>query len=538
MKKVLFLTLGIIVILAFAMTACGGNQTTQAPATSAPAATTGAPATSVAVPVKTTPAAGTPKYGGTLHFVGDTGPGATLGWAPEIFTAVTHWFVYNGLVKDWWDGRITPDLAESWEVDNSANPSITFKLRKGVKFHDGTELNADAVKFSYDGMIEAKKRPLWKSIEVIDEYTVKVNLTKYDNTILRSFESEVITSPTAFAKNGIEWMRKNPIGTGPFKFVKYDQDTLMVGEKNNDYWEAGKPYLDRIETVYIPDKTTKKAAMQSGQGDVALVELGKETFDYKAMKMFDVLDRPQATTFMIFDDLNKDSPFINQKVREAVAYAIDNEWIAKNLGFGEWKTTEQLPPRGNRSFEEGYTGRAHDVAKAKALLAEAGYPNGLQTQLLPNPEGVNRDIWVAIQSQLAEAGIKADLQFLEGAKYTDLRHGSGWQNAIVADTIPSWGNYNVSIDMMFGPEAVQFFPSMDKARDNWVSAINASKVADPVDLELLKKSLHVLYDNASVIPVNESGRCYVSKPYVKGAGFGERGAYFWAWAMEDVWLDK
>jgi ABC-type transport system substrate-binding protein len=393
------------------------------------------------------------------------------------------------------------------------------------------------VKFSYDGQIEAKKRPAWKNIEIIDDNTIKINLNYYDNTILRSFENEQVISPTEFAKFGLDYMRKNPIGTGPFKFVKYDQDTLLVGEKFKDYWDTGKPYLDRIETVYIPDRTTQKAAMQSGQGDVVLVEYGKQTDDYKKMNMFDMLAQPQATAFMVFDDLNKDSPFYNQKVREAVDYAINREWLATNLGFGQWQPCYQLPPRPSTAWDKTYTGRQHDVAKAKALLAEAGYPNGFQTQLLPNPEGVNRDVWVAVQSQLAEAGIKADLQFLEGAKFVDVRMGAGWHNAIVADTMPSWGNMNVAINMMYGPDAM-FFPSMDKNRPDWVAAINASKATEKVDTALVQKAMRVLYANASVIPVNDAGRCYVWKPYVKDAGFGLRGAYFWAWAMDNVWLDK
>jgi peptide/nickel transport system substrate-binding protein len=540
MKKLLILALGVVLVFALLLSGCGNNTTTP-PATSAaaPAKTSAAApaATSAAAPAAT-PAATkkAPKYGGTLRFVGDTGPGAVLGWPPEMFTAVTHWWVYNGLVKDWWNGDITPDLATSWDVDTKA-PSITFHLRKGVKFHDGSTMDAAAVKFSYDGQIEAKKRPAWKNIEIVDDYTVKVNLNYYDNTILRSFENEQVISKVAFEKNGLDWCRKNPVGTGPFKFVKYDQDTLLVGEKFKDYWDTGKPYLDRIEVRYIPDRTTQKAAMQNNEGDVVLVEYGKQTDDYKKMNMFDMLAQPQATAFMCFDDLNKDSPFYDKRVREAVDYAINREWLATNLGFGQWQPCYQLPPRPSTAWDKNYVGRKHDIAKAKALLAEAGYPNGLQTQLIPNPEGVNRDVWVAVQSQLKEAGINADLQFVENSKWSDIRFGAGWHNAILGDAMPSWGNMNVAIDMMFGPNAM-FFPSVDKKRADWVAAITASKATEKMDITMVQKAMNVLYSNVTVVPVNDAGRCYVYKPYVKDAGFGLRGAYFWAWAHDEVWLDK
>ncbi len=526
MKRILFIALGIVLIAGLLLSGCSGSTTTS-PA--APAVTTKPAAT-------TAPTASGPKYGGTLTFVGDTGPGAVLGYPPEMFTAVTHWWCYNGLVKDWWDGRITPDLAESWEV-NTSEPSITFKLRKGVKFHDGSTMDAAAVKFSYDLQLEAKKRPAWKSWQIIDDYTIKVVLNYFDNTILRTFENEQVVSPTQFKNEGVEGMRKKPVGTGPFQFVKYDQDTLMVGKKFNDYWEKGKPYLDEIHTIYIPDKTTKKAAMQSGQGDVVLVEMGKETDDYKKMGKFEALIQPQATTFMIFDDGNPTSPWTDIRLRQAVALSIDREWLAKNLGFGQWEPCYQLPPRPSTCYDKNFNNYPRDIAKAKQLLADAGYPNGIKTKLLPNPEGVNRDLWVAVQSQLREAGIDADLQFLEGAKFTDLRHGAGWQDGIVADTMPSWGNMNVAIDMMFGPTA-QFFPSMNRQREDWVAAITASKSTEKMDIGLVQKACKVLYDNYSVIPVGEAGRCYIWQPYVKDAGFGERGAYFWAWAQENVWLDK
>ncbi|MBN1189835.1 MAG: ABC transporter substrate-binding protein [Dehalococcoidales bacterium] len=540
MKGLLVITIGFILIFALLLGGCGESSTTPAaPATQAPAKTSAAPAaTSAAAPAKTSaaPAAGTPKYGGTLTFIGDTGPGAVLGYPPEMFTAVTHWWCYNGLVKDWWNGDITPDLAESWEVD-TAEPSITFHLRKGVKYHDGSTMDAEAVKFSYDLQLDANTRPAWKKWEVIDDYTVKVTLNYFDNTILRTFENEQVVSPTQFKNEGAEGMRRTPIGTGPFYFVKYDQDSLMVGKRFDDYWEEGKPYLDEIHQIYIPDKTTKKAAMQSNEGDVVLVEMGKETYDYTQMGLFDALIQPQATTFMIFDDGNEDSPWTDIKLRQAVALSIDREWLAKNLGYGQWEPCWQLPPRPSTCYDPNFNEYPRDIEKAKQLLAEAGYPNGIKTQLLPNPEGVNRDLWVAVQSQLREAGIDCDLQFMEGAKFTDLRHGAGWHDAIVADTMPSWGNMNVAIEMMFGAKA-QFFPSMNRQRPDWVEAITASKATEKMDVKLVQKACQVLYDNYSVIPVGEAGRCYIWWPYVKDAGFGKRGAYFWAWAHENVWLDK
>jgi peptide/nickel transport system substrate-binding protein len=131
--------------------------------------------------------------------------------------------------------------------------SVTFHLRKGIKFHDGTELNAEAVKFSYDAQIENNKVPFWESVEDIDEYTVKVNFKSWNNVIISTFGDTgtgMIVSPTAVKENGLEWAKLNPVGTGPFKFESYVQDSKMILTKNDDYWEEGQPYLDGIEYYF------------------------------------------------------------------------------------------------------------------------------------------------------------------------------------------------------------------------------------------------------------------------------------------------
>jgi peptide/nickel transport system substrate-binding protein len=277
--------------------------------------------------------------------------------------------------------------------------------------------------------------------------------------------------------------------------------------------------------------------MQAKEGDIVLVEFGKQAADHIAIKDLKVFVQPQATSFVIFDDKNADSPFYNKKVREAVDYAIDRQWLADNLGFGMWKPAYQLPPSNNKAYDPTWTGRKYDLNKAKQLLTEAGFPNGFKTELLPNPTAVNRDIWVAVQSQLAKAGINAELKFLEPGKFAEYRNTGTWKNAIVQDTVPSYGNYNTSLDQMFAPQA-GFFQSMDKARPDWAAAYEATSKTETMDAALVQKACRILYENASVIPVTEGGRGYAYQSYVKDGGFGERGAYFWAWAWEKAWLDK
>jgi peptide/nickel transport system substrate-binding protein len=529
-KPLLIVTLVVVLLSTLLITACG--EKTTAPSTS-PSVTKPAGQTTTAAQATTNSA---PKAGGKFTFISDRSPAGNIGWPPETFTMVPQYYLYNSLVKAWWNGDITADLATSWEVDPKA-PSITFHLRKGVKFHDGSDFNAKVVKFNYDPMIEAKKRSDWKSVEVIDDYTVRLNLTNWRNTILSSMDGNPVVSQVAVEKNGKDWIKLNPVGTGPFQFVSFVQDDRMVLKKNPNYWDTGLPYFDTIEIIYVPDYITRKAAMQKKEGDMMLVEFGKEAADFSQMKNIELFVQPQATAYMLFDDLNSDSPFYNQKVREAVDYAIDRKWLADNLGFGYWQPCYQLQPRNNVAYNPNYKGREYDVAKAKQLLTDAGYPTGFKTELLPNPTSLNKDLWVAIQSQLAKVGIDASLKFLEVAKFDEYRNTGTWKNAILGDNMPAYGNMNQSIVQNFDPGA-EFYKSMNKARPDFVEAVNAASMNTTYDSALTRKAFESLYTNASVVPVAEGGRGYVFQSYVKDGGYGKRGAYFWAWDWEHAWLDK
>ncbi|MBN1191606.1 MAG: ABC transporter substrate-binding protein [Dehalococcoidales bacterium] len=541
-KVFLGVFLVVMLLAASLFTACGDQTTapSAAPATTQaapPAATQAATqAASQTQPPAQKPASGQPKYGGKMVYMANNSPAGNIGWPAATFTMVPQYYLYDSLVKAWWDGTVTPSLASSWDIDTN-EPSITFHLRNDVKFHDGSPFNAQAVKFNFDAMIEAKKRADWKSVEIIDDYTVKIKLATWRSTILPVFDGNCFVSQAAVEKNGIDWAKLNPVGTGPFRFVEFVPDDHMTLERNPDYWNEGLPYLDEVEIIYVPDLVTRKAAMQKGEVDITMVALGKETADYAEIDGVEMFAQPQATTFIIFDDLNEDSPFYDKKVREAVDHAIDREWLAENLGYGYLEPCYQLPTRISTSYDPSYVGREYNPEKSKQLLAEAGYPDGFSTELLPNPTFLNKDIWVSLQAQLTKAGIKTDLKFLEAARYNEYRNTGTWKNAIIGDTLPAYGNMNQSFVQDFAPGA-EFFLSMNKARPDWVEAITASSTSTEYDAGLTMKAARVLYDNVSVVPVIECGQCFVYRSYVKGGRLGDRNAYFWAYEWENVWLDK
>jgi ABC-type transport system substrate-binding protein len=172
------------------------------------------------------------------------------------------------LVREDNSGRVNPWLAESWQFAPDGK-SITFKLVKGVKFHDGSDFNAQAVKFNLDAVMAAKKAGtlLWISSEVVDDYTVRLNLKQFQNSILSllAVSTLPVVSPTAYNTKGIDWVRWNPVGTGPFKFVSFSRDVLS-NLPDLRVLKKGMPYLDgNVFTSRIRDTFS---GFQSGYGQV------------------------------------------------------------------------------------------------------------------------------------------------------------------------------------------------------------------------------------------------------------------------------
>ena len=222
------------------------------------------------------------KYGGTLKIILIAGPQTAGGLPAEVFgpDATSYQFCMEPLLKGDNKGGVVPWLAESYKLADDLK-SITFTLRKGVKFHDGTELTAEIAKWNLDNYIASPTNMYWASAEVIDGNTVKVNFRMWVNTILTSFTGNGawMISKAAFEKNGADWARANPVGTGPFKFESFQRDVGYNVVRNPDYWQKGIPYLDAIEIAYIADPMTQKAAMEAGEYHMLQTEPNKNAKD-------------------------------------------------------------------------------------------------------------------------------------------------------------------------------------------------------------------------------------------------------------------
>ena len=482
----------------------------------------------------------TPEYGGILRII-DMAEGANpIGVPWENFTIDTKLMtpVIETLYDEDFVGKIHPHLATSYKVDLKGK-TITFSLTKGVKFHDGTDFNAEAVRWCWQQAIDAKVASGWESVEAVDPQTVRVHFKSFQNDFLNRAGTRAfgIISPTAFKKNGIDWARWNPIGTGPFKFVKFQRGAVLQYRKNENYWMKGRPYLDGIDFLFIRDPLTQQAAMRSKDPDqkvsVLAVTSAEQAFMMKNQG-FKIVSTPIGPISLIPDSANADSPLSKRKVREAISYAIDREGIVKARGFGIWKPAYQIQPDNMATYIPNLQGTLYNPQKARQLLAEAGYPNGFKTRIVVMPAMVDRDAMVAVQRNLSDVGIQAEMEFPDNGGYTSYRFG-GWKNALLAHHTRAVPNFNLTFEMYFHPDFKQF-PSL-KRTEGLVEAIEASYRTPETSKEKGQTLTKLMFQDTMVIPVYYVYELYALTSDVHDTGYGDWGAST-VFIPEDAWLSK
>jgi peptide/nickel transport system substrate-binding protein len=481
-----------------------------------------------------------PVYGGTLRYIMASGPGSPIGWPREaVGPALGPMLIGAALpLEEDAKGNLNPRLASSYKVDsNPDNPSITLVFRKGLKFQDGTPLTAKEAKWNFTQVLTgtmASSAQYWKSFDVLDDYTLRINLKSWQNRHTRAFASAAATliSPTAYEKNGLDWIRWNIVGAGAFKQTEFLRDVSAKFEKYDDYYEQGKPYLQGIQLLFVTDELTRLALFKSGGGDVLGISPIRASELQSAGYRF--ITAANAVTWnLIPDSVNKDSPWANPKVRLAVEYAIDKEGIAKTLGYGYWDAAYQIAYNTSNAYNPALTPRKYDLAKAKQALTEAGYPSGFKSSIIAQ-SGQSTDVLVAIQSQLKAIGINVDLQIVEAAKFASYQMGT-WTNALLFSFSFSYPNYNNGLNQYFAPNGV-WYQSLKKPA-NWQQLFDASLSSPAPVPELMQKCVQAFFDEVTLIPIYSVRDIWVTTDKVHDAGLGQLGDAT-QWTPHNAWLGK
>ena len=451
--------------------------------------------------------------------------------------------IFEKLINMDYSNNFQPSLATSWEITPDGK-AIIFNLRRGVKFHDGSLFDARAVKVSFDRMEKDKMKkwtlfaPILKSVEVIEDHTVKLNLKSSPATALTVLSIwGYIVSPAALEKHGKN-VGLHPSGTGPFKFVEWVPDQRIVLEANGDYW-GGEPKIAQVIYKPVPDTQTRLAMVEAKDLDVAEDPPFTEIKRLKSEPELKVIQRQSATMFfLVFNAVR--SPFDDKRVRQGISYSIDRKNIVDKLLFGLIPMAETYAgPNVKHVFK--YDIYPHDPNKAKNILANLGWKLGKSGFLekdgevfktaIVTPSGrypADRQIAEAIQAQLKKLGIDAKITVLESAAFikamTSGRQAK--QNAeygMLILTRPMWPDPDSAFTQHFhsrsippdGPNASIFMNSeLDSLLEEGAKEVDESKRS-----AIYKKAQDILNDQVPWLPIYSLIDFAIVRKGVQGVGY-------------------
>ncbi|MBI2493375.1 MAG: ABC transporter substrate-binding protein [Candidatus Rokubacteria bacterium] len=421
------------------------------------------------------PAADAQVRGGTLR-VGMDADNTTMD--PHRSTAAVDRQVYNNVYGKLVDidakFGLVPQLAQSWEIRN-AGLTYVFRLRRGVKFHDGSDFTAEIVKWNFERMrdpaLASPRRseiaPV-KDVKVVDSHTVEITLSAPFAPFLSVLTDRagMMVSRAAVEKFKDDFAR-NPVGTGPFRFVEWVKDDHLTLRRFDGYWEKGLPHLDEVVYRPIPDSSVRFTAIRTGQVDFMHQIAPKDVAPAKAERGLKVSEIPSLWWQGIHLN-NQVAPFTSKALRQAMWYAVDRTVIQRVVYYGQGAVAWSPFPPSMWAQDRDFADWRRDVAKAKARLAEGGMPNGFAFTV----KGWNQPTQVQelqiIQAQLKDIGVDMKIELLEfGKLLADLNGHNfaalriGWSGRPDPD-----GNAHVFLHSKGGLNRVRYNnPKMDELLD-------------------------------------------------------------------------
>jgi peptide/nickel transport system substrate-binding protein len=446
--------------------------------------------------------------------------------------------VFDTLVMLFGDtSELQPGLATSWEISDDGL-QYTLALREGVKFHDGTPFNADAVVFTFERMLD-ENHPYYddtfpwagyyfgnvESIEALDDMTVRFTLKKPQSTFLTLLKhvSGGIVSPTAVEKWGDDF-RSHPVGTGPFKFVEWEKGQRVVLEANEDYWR-GAPKIKRVIFKPVPDPTARLNQLRSGEVHLMVAFPPEFIPEIEEDPNLTLNSETGAHTWWVAFNTTE-PPFDDVRVREAVNYAVDKEAIVRDVLYGSASLSGGLVPGSVRWSSPEVEPYPYDPERAKELLAEAGYPDGFETDFLVPESGSGMiapvGLATVIQAYLSEVGIEANLVTQEWNSYLET-YQAGLEDAKAGMAEMSWMR-DTNDPALFSPANLNCDPAtgffnVGKYCNEEVDALFEEAIATSDDAkkeELYRKIHEIIAEDAPWLFMFHANQTIASRNEVKG----------------------
>jgi peptide/nickel transport system substrate-binding protein len=314
----------------------------------------------------------------------------------------------------------------------------------------------------------------------------------------------------------------------------YQRDVVINLVANPNYWQKGKPYMDGLSYIFVPDSLTAEALFRSGGGEVLQSYTDSMTSRFRNLGYKIISAQVTGAVSMWPDSANADSPWSNLKVRQAAEYAIDKQSLVNTFGFGNWTAAYQNVNSVSPAYDPNLVPRKFDVAKAKQLLTDAGYPTGFKTTLIVSPFGTTQDMAVAIQAMWKSVGIIADMTFPQAGAFSAMLTGT-WKNGVLFGAGAGSANPLSGWNLTFSPTSV-WFGSM-KRPSNMGDLFTAALTAPTLDPVLLKKCEDAIYDDATIDVLWFSTNNWVVTDNVMDSGLGTRDMFSW-FEPQNTWLKK
>jgi peptide/nickel transport system substrate-binding protein len=484
-------------------------------------------------------------------------PSGTMTWGSHV-TLATRWLdtseteseitpfmilyaLHDALVKPMPESLNTPSLAESWSVSKDGR-TWEFVLRKGVKFHNGDPVTAEDVKFSF-GRYKGSQAPLFKErvreVEVVDPGRVRFQLKEPWPDFMTFYGTSAsgaawIVPKKYFENVGESGFRKAPVGAGPYKFVSFNPGIELVLEAFEGYWRK-VPSVKRLVLRSIPDESTRAAALKRGEVDVAYYFNGPIAEDIRRTPGLTLTaTRTNGVLWLMFpEQWTPGSPWADRRVRLAASLAIDRQAIneAESLGFSG--PTGNIVPR-HQEFAVAIPPDPYDPKRARALLAEAGYPNGFDAgEFTPYPP--YNSMGEAIANYLTAVGIKTRVRVMERAALLSAWRDKKLKGVFVGAT-GSAGNASTRLEPFATTRGVNSYgsiPEIDSLFDKQLQEQDRTKRE-----EMLHQLQRLVAERTMFAPIWENGFIRAFGPRVEEAGLTLIPAFPYSGPLEDVRLKK
>lgn len=456
------------------------------------------------------------------------------GFATSVVASFVGTQLFDSLVTKNAEGEIVPCLAKSWEYSD-ADLSYNFELRDDVVFHNGDKMTAEDVVFSLQQIMASGYSNVLtsfiKDVEAVDAAHVKLYCKMPYGPALECIAQPAlgIFSKAAYEANPEQFTR-NPVGTGAYKLVEWKSGASITMEANEDYF-GGAPAIKNVEFILYNNSATSAAlALENGELDVLTTVASTDYDRLEASDDLQFLSTSGSVVDFIMFSMKDGSPFVDENLRLAVAYAIDKEAVLMGALEGKGALANTMVPSYSTAVE-GYTAPQYDPEKAKEYLAKAGYPDGIELTIPCSSTDTYYKPMEIVQAQLAEVGINCTVEKMDNnAWFEDVFRLGNYPFQMVSFSA-TLGDIDYYYEMFVSDGNENFggvqVPELDEAYKASRSTVDADARAAEI-----QRVIQIMGDKAVIVPICENIKAVAANKNLKGLRPDAEGIYRvaeWSW---------